>query len=64
MATGAYGFGFSPAAKLRIFDLSGKEIMSVETALDKEMKRPRPLMMSVAEDGVRFYKNYALIGTK
>ncbi len=66
LATGAYGFGFSSAGKIRIFDLSGKEIMSVETANDKELKRPRPLMMSVATDGVRFYKgkNYALISAK
>lgn len=66
LATGAYGFGFSTAGKLRIFDLSGKEIMSVETMNDKEIKRPRPLMMSVAADEVRFYKgkNYALISVK
>ena len=66
LATGAYGFGFSSAGKLRIFDLSGKEIMWAETMNDKELKRPRPLMMSVAADGVRFYKgkNYALIAAK
>lgn len=66
LATGAYGFGFSTAGKIRIFDLSGKEIMWVETMSDKEIKRPRPLMMSVAMDGVRFYKgkNYALIAAK
>ncbi len=64
--TGAYGFGFSSDGKLHIFDLSSKEIMSVETTNDKELKRPRPLMMSVAADGVRFYKgkNYALIAVK
>lgn len=63
---GAYGFGFSKDGKLHIFDLSSKEIMSVETMSDKEMKRPRPLMMSVAADGVRFYKgkNYALVTVK
>lgn len=66
LATGAYGFGFSTAGNLRIFDLSGKEILSVETANDTAMKRPRPLMMSAASDGVRFYKgkNYALITAK
>lgn len=63
LGTGAYGFGFSADGKLNIFDLSGKEILSVETIHDKEMKRPRPLMMTVDKDGVRFYKgkNYALI---
>ncbi len=66
LATGAYGFGFSIAGKLRIFDLSSKEIMSVETMNDKDLKRPRPLMMSIAADGVRFYKgkNYVLISPK
>lgn len=66
LATGAYGFGFSTAGKLRIFDLSGKEIMWAETANDKELKRPRPLMMSVADGGVRFYKgkNYAVVSAK
>lgn len=66
LATGAYGFGFSAAGKLRIFDLSSKEILSVETKTDSEMKRPRPLMMSVGSDGVRFYKgkNFAVISAK
>jgi len=66
LETGAYGFGFSADGKLHIFDLSGKEIMAVETTNDKEIKRPRPLMMSVAGDGVRFYKgkNYALVAVK
>ena len=66
LMTGAYGFGFSTADKLRIFDLSGKEIMWVETANDKELKRPRPLMMSVKGGNVRFYKgkNYAIIAAK
>ena len=66
LTTGAYGFGFSNTGKLRIFDLSSKEIMSVETTNDKDLKRPRPLMMSVGSDGIRFYKgkNYALIAAK
>ncbi len=66
LATGAYGFGFSAAGRLRIFDLSSKEILSVETKTDSEMKRPRPLMMSVGSGGVRFYKgkNYVLISGK
>ena len=66
LGTGAYGFGFSPNGKLNVFDLSSKEIMSVATKSDAEMKRPRPLMMSVAANGVRFYKgkNYVLISAK
>lgn len=63
LETGAYGFGFSADGKINVFDLSSKEILSAATISDKEMKRPRPLMMSVEKDGVRFYKgkNYALI---
>ena len=63
LATGAYGFGFSTDGKLHIFDLSSKEIFSVETKNDKELKRPRPLMMIIDGDGVRFYKgkNYAFV---
>ena len=63
LETGAYGFGFSADNKLHIFDLSSKEIASVDTISDKEMKRPRPFAMSVAADGLRFYKgkNYALV---
>ncbi len=66
LETGAYGFGFSADGKLHIFDLSSKEIMSIETMSDKDMKRPRPLMMSAASDGVRFYKgkNYVLVSAK
>ena len=66
LPVGAYGFGFSSDGKIHIFDLSGREIMAVETKNDPEMKRPRPLTMSVAADGVRFYKgrNYALISTE
>lgn len=66
LATGAYGFGFSSSGKIRIFDLSSKEIMWAETKSDPDLKRPRPLMMSVGNDGVRFYKgkNYALIAAK
>lgn len=54
LTTGAYGFGFSSDGKLRVFDLSGKEIMSIATKTDAEMKRPRPLIMRVAADGIRF----------
>ena len=66
LAIGAYGFGFSADGRLRVFDLSSKEIFSVETKNDAQMKRPRPLMMTIAADGVRFYKgkNYVLITAK
>src|SRR6476646_1143703 len=61
--TGAYGFGFSAAGKLNIFDISSKAILSVATTSDAEIKRPRPLQMVADATGVRLYKgkNYAVI---
>lgn len=63
LGTGAYGFGFAPNGKVNFFDLSGREILSVSTTNDAEMKRPRPLMMMNDIKGVRFYKgkNYVLV---
>ena len=64
LGTGAYGFGFANDGKFAVLDLSGKEIMSMAAAQDKELKRPRPLMMSKSADGIRLYagRSYVLIG--
>lgn len=64
--TGAYGFGFSKDNKVNIFDLGSKQIVSVNTTTDAEMKRPRPLMMTGDDKGVRLYKGkiYVLITAK
>ncbi|MGI8467398.1 MAG: hypothetical protein ACR2N3_02990 [Pyrinomonadaceae bacterium] len=66
LKTGAYGFGFSKDGKMNIFDLSGKQILSVGATNDTEMKRPRPLMMTGAANGIRFYKGktYVMISAK
>lgn len=66
LSTGAYGFGFAKEGKVNFFDLSSKEILSVATVNDGEMKRPRPLMMTSEKGGIRFYKgkNYVLISAK
>lgn len=65
LETGAYGFGFSKE-KVNIFDLSSKQILSVATINDVDMKRPRPLMMATDKNGVRLYKgkSYVLISAK
>ena len=55
LATGAYGFGFSNDGKMRVMDLAGNDVVSVSSTNDKALKRPRPLMMAVSEEGVRFY---------
>jgi hypothetical protein len=64
--TGAYGFGFSADGKLNIFDISSKEILSVATKSDSEVKRPRPLQMVADTAGVRLYKgkSYAVISAR
>src|SRR5256714_15002695 len=66
LGAGAYGFGFSDAARMAILDLAGNEILSISTAKDAELKRPRPLMMSKSGDGVRLYsgKDYVTITAK
>jgi hypothetical protein len=55
LGTGAYGFGFSADAKMNIFDISGKKILSVAAHKDDALKRPRPLMMNANSPGVRLY---------
>ena len=66
LGVGAYGFGFSNDGKLNILDLAGSKILSVSTTRDSELKRPRPLMMTSAGDGIRLYggKEYVVIAAK
>src|SRR6266481_225181 len=63
LRAGAYGFGFSNDGKMQILDLAGNQILSVSTKKDSELKRPRPLMMTKAGDGFRFYsgKDYVTV---
>jgi hypothetical protein len=63
LGTGAYGFGFAASGQLRIFDLSSKQILSVQAQTDSQMKRPRPLQMTSDARGIRLYKgkSYVLI---
>jgi hypothetical protein len=64
--TGAYGFGFSQNGKMNIFDIGGKLILTVRSKNDKDLKRPRPLMMMQAADGVRLYdgRNYVILSAR
>jgi hypothetical protein len=66
LGTGAYGFGFSDNGKMQILDLAGNQILSVSTTNDSALKRPRPLMMTKAVDGIRFYygKDFVTIAAK
>lgn len=66
LGVGAYGFGFSKDGKLNILDLAGSKILTVSTTRDSKLKRPRPLMMTSAAEGIRLYggKDYVVIAAK
>jgi hypothetical protein len=63
LPTGAYGFGFSNDGKMRVMDISGKDVLSVSSTNDKQLRRPRPLMMTRSDDEIRFYsrRDYVVI---
>jgi hypothetical protein len=63
LGTGAYGFGFSDDNKINIFDVGGGKLLSAGTTRDRQLRRPRPLMMMKAEDGIRLYsgRDYVVI---
>ena len=66
LPAGAYGFGFATEGKMTIMDLAGKDVLSVAITNDKELRRPRPLMMAADPGGVRLYsgRNYVVIAAK
>ena len=66
LVTGAYGFGFSSDGKMNIFDVGGKQVLSVEARQDKDLKRPRPLTMIKRADEIRLYsgRNYVTVAAK
>jgi hypothetical protein len=66
LATGAYGFGFSNDGKFHILDLGNNQVLSVSSTNDKELKRPRPLMMTLDGSNVRLYagRDYVVIAGK
>ena len=66
LPSGAYGFGFATEGKMTVMDLAGKDLISVDITNDKEMRRPRPLMMAADPGGVRLYngRNYVVIAAK
>jgi len=66
LAVGAYGFGFGNDNKLTIMDLSGNDVLSVSATTDKQLKRPRPLMMMKSGNSIRVYsgRQYVEIAAK
>ena len=63
LPSGAYGFGFSNDGKFNVLDLAGNKILTVSAINDKELRRPRPLMMTATEQGIRFYtrRDYVVV---
>lgn len=63
LVTGAYGFGFTEGNKFTVSDVGGNQIFSVETEPDRNLRRPRPLMMMRGAGGVRLYsgRRYVMI---
>lgn len=63
LPTGAYGFGFSNDGKMNVMDIAGNDVLSVSSTNDKVLRRPRPLMMTASEQGIRFYsrRDYVVI---
>jgi hypothetical protein len=60
VGVGSYGFGFV-GGKFVVLDLSGRELFSTLVENDKNMKRPRPLMMSKGGSGVRLYSGRSYV---
>lgn len=63
LRTGAYGFGVTDGGKMNIFDVGGKLLLSVDAPVDRDLRRPRPLMMTAGGGAVRLYagRNYVTI---
>lgn len=61
---GAYGFGFTDDGRFNLFDISGRQLLSVAAAEDAGLRRPRPLMMVSTGDGVRLYSGRRYVTIK
>jgi hypothetical protein len=55
LQTGAYGFGFTDDQKFNVFDVGGRQVLSVGTTSDRTLRRPRPLLMQRRGQDVRLY---------
>lgn len=62
---GSYGLGLNDG-KVNLYDLGGNLIASATATSDAKMRRPRPLTMINAPDGVRLYlgRDYVVISAK
>jgi hypothetical protein len=61
LPAGAYGFGFTDDGKFNLFDVGGRQILSVGTTDDRALRRPRPLMMTKDGAQVRLYSGRSFV---
>ena len=61
LGAGAYGFGFTDDSKFNLFDVGGRQILSVGTTSDRVLRRPRPLMMTKEGAQVRLYSGRSFV---
>lgn len=66
LAVGAYGFGFDNKGKFNVFDIGGNPTLSVASKNDKDLRRPRPLLMSKTGSEIRLYngRDYVVVAFK
>ena len=64
LGPGAYGFGFTDDGKFNLFDVGGRPLLSVGVTDDRVLRRPRPLMMTKADGGVRLYSGRQFVEIK
>lgn len=66
LPVGAYGFGFTGNGRVRIFDVSGRQVLTAPAAKDARMQRPRPLMFTTEYGDVRLYsgRDYTVISIR
>jgi len=56
LAAGAYGIGFVEGDRFLVTDVGGHDLLTVSSATDADMKRPRPLQVTVdPSKGFRLY---------
>lgn len=61
LPTGAYGFGFSADGWLNVMDVGGQRVLSVRARDGERIQRPRPLMMTVVQRGIRLYSGRSFV---
>ncbi|MGH9941608.1 MAG: hypothetical protein ACRD9R_04515, partial [Pyrinomonadaceae bacterium] len=66
LGVGAYGFGVTDEGKFNVFDVGGREVLSVWATADRGLRRPRPLMLSHTRGELRLYsgRSYVVLAAR